>query len=246
MEAAEPEPVAPTAADPDNPREIVQGRSDEASERFTLKVSIEAEPDVEEYDPWMPFNEETFAFNHQLDRFVLKPAARVWDKVLPGQVQRSLKSAFENLGMPRRLVNSLLQGKGGGAAREMGRFLINSTLGVAGLFDVSKSVFALEATDEDTGQTLGVWGVQPGPYLVLPLLPPFTVRDGIGGIVDLALDPLNYFLPFAALAGMTGGKTVNERSLNLELYQSVEEGVVDLYSAVRNAYLQRRQKQIRE
>lgn len=165
---------------------------------------------------------------------------------MPGPVQRSLKNAMVNLGMPRRLVNNVLQGEGGGAAREVGRFLINSTLGVGGLFDVAKSVFALEASDRDTGQTLGVWGVEPGPYLVLPILPPLTVRDGFGAVVDLALDPLTYFLPFVALAGMTGGKTVNERSLNLEMYQSVEEGAVDMYSAVRNAYLQRRQKQIRE
>ncbi len=240
--------AAADPADTGGPQEVAQPEGDVGSQRFTLDVSItsEDEPVVEEYDPWMPFNEGTFAFNRQFDRFALKPVATVWDKVVPEEVQRSLKNAFENLGMPRRLVNNLLQGKGGGAAREVGRFLINSTLGVAGLFDVAKAAFDLQASDADTGQTLGVWGVGPGPYLVLPILPPLTVRDGIGAVVDLALDPLNYFLPFAAIGGMTGGKTVNERSQNIELYQNVEEGVVDLYSAVRNAYLQRRQKQIGE
>lgn len=206
------QPAAADAADTGSPQEIAQPKGDVGSQRFTLDVSItsEDEPVVEEYDPWMPFNEGTFAFNRQFDRFALKPVATVWDTVVPGEVQRSLKNAFDNLGMPRRLVNNLLQGKGGGAAREVGRFLINSTL------------------------------------LVLPVLPPVTVRDGIGAVVDLALDPLNYFLPFVAIAGMTGGKTVNERSQNIELYQNAEEGVVDLYSAVRNAYLQRREKLIKE
>lgn len=245
----EPAGAAPTAtSDAEPPRQIAQASGEDGSDRVILDLSIasETEPVIEEYDPWMPFNEGTFAFNRQVDRYVLKPAATAWNKIMPGPVQRSLKNAIENLGMPRRLVNNVLQGEGGGAAREVGRFLINSTLGVGGLFDVAKSVFALEASDRDTGQTLGVWGVEPGPYLVLPILPPLTVRDGFGAVVDLALDPLTYFLPFVALAGMTGGKTVNERSLNLEMYQSVEEGAVDMYSAVRNAYLQRRQKQIRE
>lgn len=239
---------APRPVVPEDPPEIVRASGDESSEPFTLHVSIapEVDPVIEEYDPWMPLNEGIFAFNRQVDRVVLKPAATVWDTVVPDEVQRSLKNAFENLGMPRRVVNNLLQGKGVGAAREVGRFLINSTLGVAGLFDVAKSAFALQPGDEDTGQTLGVWGVKPGPYLVLPLLPPLTVRDGIGAAVDLALDPLNYFLPFAALAGVAGGRVVNDRSLALGFFQSVEEAVVDLYSAVRNAYLQRRHKQIKE
>ena len=246
MEPAGAAPTATSNAEP--PRQIAQASGEDGSDRVILDLSLasETEPVIEEYDPWMPFNEGTFAFNRQVDRYVLKPAAKVWDKIMPGPVQRSLKNAMVNLGMPRRLVNNVLQGEGGGAAREVGRFLINSTLGVGGFFDVAKSVFALEASDRDTGQTLGVWGVEPGPYLVLPILPPLTVRDGFGAVVDLALDPLTYFLPFAALAGMTGGRTVNERSLNLETYQSVEEGAVDMYSAVRNAYLQRRQKQIRE
>jgi phospholipid-binding lipoprotein MlaA len=200
----------------------------------------------EEYDPWQPFNEGIFTFNRQVDRFVLKPVATVWDKVLPAEVQRSLKRAFDNLGMPRRVVNNLLQGKGERAVTEVGRFVVNTTLGVAGLFDVAKSAFGLPAADEDAGQTFGVWGIGHGPYLVLPFLPPLTVRDGVGWAVDLALDPLNYVLPFAALAGMTAGGIVNERSLTLQLYQDVEETVLDLYSAVRNAYLQRRERQIKE
>lgn len=209
-------------------------------------VSLQVGKDeIEEYDPWQPFNEGTFAFNRQLDRFLVKPVATVWDKILPDPVQRSLSNAFENLGMPRRFVNKLFQLRLDAAGLELTRFLVNSTVGIAGFFDVAKAL-GIEKKEADTGQTLGVYGAGPGPYLILPFLPPFTVRDGIGTVFDLALDPLNYILPFAALAGMRGGNIVNERSLTLELFQNVEETVVDLYSAVRNGYLQRRQMIIRD
>ncbi|MBI3780035.1 MAG: VacJ family lipoprotein [candidate division NC10 bacterium] len=201
--------------------------------------------EIEEYDPWEPFNEAMFSFNRQFDRFVLKPLATVWDKIVPDPVQTSLKNALDNAAMPRRLVNNLLQRKVEGAGREAGRFLVNSTIGVAGFFDVAKSV-GLEKSEADTGQTLGVYGSGPGPYLVLPFLPPLTVRDGIGAVADAALDPLWYVATAAAPLGMKGGKIVNDRSLNLEFYENVEESVVDLYSAVRNAYLQRRQQAIQQ
>jgi len=201
---------------------------------------------AEDYDPWESFNERTFSFNHDvLDRFVLKPAATGWDTVLPSSFQRGLARMFDNLGMPRRLVNNLLQGYGPGVGRELARFLLNTTVGIAGFFDVAEKL-GIEKSEADTGQTLGVYGVGPGPYLVLPVLPPLTVRDGIGSAVDLLLDPLSYFLPPTANAGMTATKTVNERSLNLEFFQDVEENVFDLYSAVRNGYLQRRRTAIEE
>lgn len=202
-----------------------------------------AEP--EDYDPWEPFNERTFAFNRQLDRYVVKPAARGWNAVLPDEAQRALGRAFTNVGMPKRFVNSLFQLKLGGAGRELTRFVLNSTLGIGGFFDAGKAA-GLEPSNEDTGQTLGAYGVGAGPYLVLPFLPPLTVRDGIGYGVDILLDPLSYIAPFAANAGMTVGDTVNDRSLNLEVFEDVEESTLDLYSAVRNGYLQRRQKAIEE
>ena len=101
-------------------------------------------------------------------------------------------------------------------------------------------------SDEDFGQTLGHYGVGPGPFLVLPLLPPLTVRDGFGFAADTAMQPLGYVAPFEASAGMRGGQTVNDRSLNLETFEEFEQATFDLYSAVRNAYLQRRQRMIQE
>jgi len=198
-------------------------------------------------DPWEPFNETMFSFNRNVvDRFILKPVAVVWDALLPDPVQRSLRNALDNLSVVRRLVNNILQLKMEGAGREVARFTINSTIGVAGFFDVAKDGFGILQSDEDTGQTMGVYGVGPGPYLILPFLPPMTVRDGIGLAADGAMNPLNYFIPFAATAGIYGTNAVNERSLNLDKFERVEETVVDLYSAVRNAHLQRRAAAIRE
>ena len=204
------------------------------------------EEEIEEYDPWEPYNEKMFSFNHDVfDRFILKPLATAWDTILPDAVQRSLGNVFENLSMPRRVINSLLQLKFKGAGYEVTRFLLNTTIGIGGIFDIAKEA-EVPRSDEDTGQTLGVYGVGPGPYLILPFLPPLTVRDGIGFAADTALDPLSYVIPFAAAAGKTAGKTVNDRSQNLEFFESVEENVIDLYSGVRNAYLQRRQRAIQE
>jgi phospholipid-binding lipoprotein MlaA len=184
-----------------------------------------------------------FSFNRQVDRFVLKPVATVWNTIVPELVQQSLRNAIDNVTMPRRLVNNLLQLHEKGVGRELARFFINTTLGVGGFFDAASDL-GIDKSDKDTGQTLGIYGVGPGPYLVLPFLPPLTVRDGIGFGIDGALDPFSYVSPFAASAGRTGGKTVNDRSLNLELFEGFEESTLDLYSAVRNAYLARRHKAI--
>jgi len=206
----------------------------------------ETESDGQDYDPWEAFNDRMFSFNHDVvDRFVLKPAATAWDRVLTPDARQALGRAVDNIGMPRRLVNHVLQADVPGAAQELARFLLNTTVGVVGLFDVAKRA-GLEKRDADTGQTLGVYGIGPGPYLVVPLLPPLTVRDAIGYGLDSLLDPLSFVAPLLASAGTTAGKTVNERSLNLALYQDVEDSVLDLYSAVRNGYLQRRQRDIEQ
>jgi phospholipid-binding lipoprotein MlaA len=207
---------------------------------------FEAEEGLNENDPWEPFNEKTFWFNLQFDRYLLKPVATGYDWVLPDPVQVSVGNALDNLNVVRRLTNNLLQLKFSGAGREVARFSINSTIGVAGLFDVAKDEFGIEQSNEDTGQTLGSYGVEPGPYLVLPFLPVTTVRDGIGLVADTAMNPLNYFIPIGATLGIAATGAVNERSLNLETFENVEEGVIDLYSAVRNGYLQRREAAIAE
>jgi phospholipid-binding lipoprotein MlaA len=212
------------------------------------QASAQANPEAsEEYDqdPWEPFNEKMFSFNHGLDRNLLKPVATGYDTVLPDLVQTSIMNAIKNLGVVRRLVNNLLQLKFEGASRELLRFTVNSTFGIAGLFDVARDGSGIKESDEDTGQTLGFYGVGPGPYLVLPLLPVMTVRDGFGALVDTAMNPLIFVAPVGATLGIFATNTVNDRSLNLDKFQRVEDSVIDLYGAVRNAYLQRRAAEIK-
>src|SRR5262245_35392475 len=200
-----------------------------------------------EWDPWEPFNEKMFWFNREvLDRFVLKPAATAWDFVLPTPVQKGIHNVFDNLAVVRRVVNNALQLKFAGAAKEAARFTINSTIGVVGFFDIAKEGFGIEQSDQDMGLTLGVWGVGPGPFLILPFLPPLTVRDGIGFAVDTAMTPYFYFIPWYASITSTATNMVNERSLNLDRFERVAESTVDLYGAVRNAYLQGRAAAIQQ
>ena len=186
-------------------------------------------------------------FNRRLDRYLLKPAAQVYNKIMPEPFQLLIASGFDNIRFVPRAVNNLLQGKWRGAGREVGRFLINSTFGIGGLFDPAKDYWGIQKSSEDFGQTLGVWGSGPGPYLVLPFMEPLTVRDGVGKLVDSFLDPLSYFIPFLwDRLGMRIGDTINERALNYDLFQGFEESVIDMYSAVRHGYLQRRERLIRE
>jgi len=211
-----------------------------------LAASPSAGEDFED-DPFESFNEKMFWFNREVvDRYVLKPIATGWDFLLPDPVQRGVHNFFDNLAVVRRVVNNSLQLKFNGAGTELARFTINSTVGVVGFFDVAKDAFGIEQRDEDTGQTFGVWGAGPGPYLVLPFLPPLTIRDGIGYAFDVAMTPYTYFIPWWASVAGTATSTVNERSLNLDRFERVAESTVDLYGAVRNAYLQRRAAAIKQ
>ncbi len=232
--------TAPTILDQNKPTRVAMAAPTE---------SVGAAPagDDFENDPWEGFNEKMFWFNREvLDRYILKPVATGWNFILPDQAQRGIHNVFDNLAVVRRVVNNALQLKFAGAATEVARFGINSTVGLAGLFDVAKDGFGITQKDEDTGQTFGVWGMGSGPYLVLPFLPPLTVRDGFGYLIDGAMTPYVYFLPWYTLLAGTTVNTVNERSINLDRYERVAETTVDLYSAVRNAYLQRRAAEIKQ
>jgi len=262
------------AAHPDNPLLHRVAESKAADAELSAPVTpdepfdpfAKAEETVgEEYDPWESFNTKMFEFNRQMDRWVLKPVAKGYDFIIPDFVQVGISNMFDNIRFAPRLLNNVFQGKIKGAGIEAGRFLLNSTVGLAGFIDVATGI-DLVTPDEDTGQTLGVYGVKPGPYLVLPFLPPFTVRDLAGYVGDVFLNPVNWLVaPIievnnvpSAIAhknrtttsfvqiGARVGEIVNERSRNLEKFQGVEEATLDLYTAVRNAYLQQRAKAIRE
>jgi phospholipid-binding lipoprotein MlaA len=204
-------------------------------------------PQTVVHDPWESFNSEMFQFNYNMDRHVMKPVAKGYNAVVPPDVQGSLANAFNNMGFLSRFLNSVFQGKYGRAGIETKRFLINTTIGIAGLFDVAKYVFDTEAPpSEDFGQTLAVHGMESGPFLVLPLMPPMTVRDAVGFAGDIVMNPLNWVIPFFPNLGMNAEDRINERSLNLETFEGIEESTVDLYGAVRSGYSQRRAKDIAE
>jgi phospholipid-binding lipoprotein MlaA len=238
----------------------------ETSANEPLDPFASADEDAgDEYDPWEPVNANIFAFNLKVDRYVLKPVAKGYDFILPDVVQVGISNIFSNLRFAPRFLNNVFQGKVKGAGIEVGRFLINSTVGLAGFFDLATKI-DLVTPEEDLGQTLGFYGVKPGPYLILPLLQPFTVRDFVGYVGDVFLNPINWLVvPIIEVDdvpsviahknrtttsiiqyGARVGEVVNDRSRNLQKFQGVEEATLDLYTAVRNAYLQKRAQAVRE
>lgn len=201
-------------------------------------------------DPLEPFNQAMFTFNLKLDDYVLRPVATGYARLIPEAGRRGVDRFFKNLGVIPRFANSLFQGKFAGAGREVGRFAVNTTLGTAGFFDVADGLFGWKASDEDFGQTLAVYGVDRGPYLVLPFYGPSTIRDTVGFAVDSAMNPMNYLLStvevIAIRSGVTAATAVNTRSLNLEFFEDVDRFSLDLYGAVQDGYLQRREQAIQE
>ncbi len=223
------------------------GETDAAGMAQARDKSIdEAEP--EDYDPWEPYNETMFTFNYNIDRYALKPAANVYRHIMPEPWQYMISNGFDNIRYPARLVNHVLQGRFWGAFIETSRFVINSVLGFGGLFNPASEYFGIPKSRADFGQTLARWGVGAGPYFVPPFLPPATVRDFIGRMADSALNPIAWFLidfwPEGISLGI--GEVLNERAINYEVFQGVEETTLDLYTAVRDGYLRRRELQLKQ
>jgi phospholipid-binding lipoprotein MlaA len=198
------------------------------------------------WDPWQTMNRGIFAFNEFIDRRLLEPVATGWDFVVPDPVQHGIANFFANTATPRRIANDLLQGKPAKAGDDFGRFLINTTFGIGGIFDPAGAE-GIAPGDEDFGQTLGVWGSPPGPYLVLPFFGPSSPRDAAGLAVDTAgLSPEFYLAPWYVSTPASGTRVINARSLALEIVRAERESAFDLYSAVRGAYVQYRANQVRD
>ncbi len=196
-----------------------------------------------EYDPLQNVNRKIFWFNDKVDGWALEPVARGWDKIAPDRVQQSISNFFQNLRFPIVATNDLLQGKVVASASDVGRFGVNTTVGVLGFFDPA-SRWGLVKHDEDFGQTLGVWGVPPGPYLVLPLFGPSNFRDAGGLGVDSVASITPWFVDWWILAVAQMTDVVNERSLVLEQVKNAKEASFDYYVFVRNAYIQHRAAQV--
>lgn len=212
-------------------------------ERGTPGTTTETEAVVR--DPLEPLNRGVFWFNEQVDRFALEPVARGWAWIAPEVARRSLRNFFENLRFPIQLANHVLQAKPGGAVTDVGRFVVNSTVGIAGLFDPATRL-GWETSREDFGQTLGVWRLPAGPYLVLPLLGPSNPRDTVGLAADGAAAVYPYFVPLWASAAAATTDVVNRRSFLLEEVRENRRSAFDYYVFVRNAYLQYRENQVRD
>jgi phospholipid-binding lipoprotein MlaA len=190
-------------------------------------------------DPLQPMNRGIYRFNDSIDRAALKPVAVVYRDHVPSWFRTGVGNFYQNLSTPGTAVNNLLQGKPVAAAQDTLRFIINTTLGWGGVLDVASGA-GLPQHDEDLGQTLGKWGVPAGPYLVVPLLGPSTVRDLPTRVATTLLEPLYWFDTGNARWGSLGLSVVNTRASLLPLDETLD-GVYDKYGFIRSAYLQRRQ-----
>ncbi len=190
-------------------------------------------------DPLEGMNRATFAFNDAVDKAVLKPVAQGYRAVTPGFAREGVSNAFNNVGDVAVAANNLLQGKPVDAASDLARLVVNSTLGILGLFDVA-SPMGLEKHNEDFGQTLGRWGVGSGPYLVVPLMGPSTFRDAIGRPVDGYAGYFRYVKHVPTRNVLLASELIAVRESLLNASGSLEEASLDRYQFLRDAYLQRR------
>jgi phospholipid-binding lipoprotein MlaA len=196
-----------------------------------------AEEKIKEVDPWEGFNRAIFKFNDAIDRWCLKPVAKGYRFVTPDLLERGVSNVFSNIGEVPSTLNGVLQGNVKGAAHDTGRFLVNSTLGIAGIFDVAKHMKLPADDKEDFGQTLAVWGVGEGNYLVLPFLGPSTVRDGFAKPVDWYTDPTTYIKHEPTRWQVRGVSIIDLRASLLSLEENITG---DKYTFIRDVYLDRR------
>lgn len=194
------------------------------------------------YDPWERYNRQMHRFNNAVDRTVAKPLAKGYVKVVPRPFRLGVSNFFNNLGQPVSAINALLQGKPKQAGQSLGRFVINSTLGIAGIFDPASDA-KLPNKSEDFGQTLGVWGWKKSRYVELPLFGPRTLRDSFGMVGDAPLSPLRQVEADATRIPLQGVQLVDVRA-QLLATDSFREGAEDDYTLVRDAWMQRRDYQI--
>lgn len=205
-----------------------------------LVAALAASPAAaQEEDPWEGFNRSIFAFNEWLDLRVLIPVAKGWDFVVPEVAQTGLENAYQNLNMVIVMGNDILQLKPMPVAEDLGRIVVNTTVGIGGLFDVATKI-GIPENDEDFGQTLGYWGIPAGPFLMLPLFGPSNVRDTVGLAVDSASQPVSYFIPYYATIPGNAVIILNRRAIFLEEIDDLRETSLDYYSFQRNAFVQYR------
>jgi phospholipid-binding lipoprotein MlaA len=197
-------------------------------------------------DPLEPWNRLWFHFNDRLYYWVLKPAAKGYNRVIPEIVRISVRNFFNNITMPVRFVNCVLETKFKCAGNELARFGINSTAGVGGLFDVAKNNYHIEGQEKDTGQTLGYYGIGEGIYIVWPFLGPSSLRDTAGMVGDSFLTPTHYITPTIDAIEVEAYQYFNNVSLHLGDYEDLIESSFEPYTALKDAYIQHRRSLIKK
>jgi phospholipid-binding lipoprotein MlaA len=200
-------------------------------------------------DPIQPFNRAMFTFNDKVYYWFFRPLSNGYEAVVPEKARLGVRNFFTNVRTPGRFLNCIFQGKFKGAGTEILRLVINSTLGVGGFSDPATKYFKLDIHDEDFGQTLGRHNIGAGPFIEIPLFGPSNVRDGIGLLGDIVMDPitlLSFVSPFLS-TGVSSYNTLNEVSIDKgDTYEGLVEQAIDPYIAVQDAYSQNRAKKIRE
>lgn len=196
-------------------------------------------------DPFEGWNRAVHSFNDGFIEYAARPAYDAYSFVTPSFFRTGVKNFFHNLAFPIRFTNNLLQGKGRAAGVEMSRFILNSTAGIGGLINVAENHKTIvPVDDEDFGQTLGVWGLGEGFYIVWPLLGPSTARDSVGMVGDYFLDPVTYVVPHKFDIGISAFRAFNELDGILDQYDAVNQLAVEPYSSFRNAYIQHRRAKV--
>ncbi|MCH8622009.1 VacJ family lipoprotein [Undibacterium sp. TS12] len=219
--------------------EKIKDKADQTLDAISTKTNIGNNP----RDPLEGFNRAMFSFNDTVDTAVVKPVAQAYRSATPSFVQTGVGNFFSNIGDVWNAVNNLLQGRVNDSVTDVMRFAVNTTLGIGGLIDIS-SAAGMPKHNEDFGQTLGRWGVKSGPYLVLPVLGPSTVRDALATPVDMKGDLWTYKRPMHVRNIGTFVRLVDKRASVLDAGSLLEEAALDKYVFFRDAYLQRRAGQV--
>ena len=210
---------------------------------LTIAASMGGCASMGQKDPYEKYNRNVFEFNDAIDRNALKPAATAYKKVLPSFVQTGVSNFFGNLADVWSSANNLLQGKGEAGMSDFTRVMMNTTFGLGGVLDIASEA-GLKKHNEDFGQTLGYWGMPSGPYLMLPLLGPSTVRDTAALPVDIAADPWAFGLSSAAHASGVVVRVVDQRAVLLDASNLMEAAALDRYEFIRDGFLQSRKNKV--
>ncbi|MCF6172373.1 MAG: VacJ family lipoprotein [Campylobacteraceae bacterium] len=245
--------VLPLSAQTDQ-KQINSTFSNDNADSFDDEFKASDKANKKEIDPFSSYNQAMTSFNDFFYTNLLNPTAKAYKTVLPKPVRNGINNIFDNLSYPIRLLNNLLQFKFKYSLTETKRFLINSTIGIAGIMDIANNKYNIKQHQEDFGQTLGFYGIGSGPHIVWPLLGPSNLRDSIGLVTDSLINPMTYMGSRgynlldsdSETLSVKTEQIINYSSLHVGEYEKLKKDAIDLYPFLKNIYEQRRKKQISE